>query len=96
MPNSKESLRRSVRLPDPRDIALELARRAAPAKISRAAAPESDQTYPYVIHVSHPVTKLEELQLTMARVLGRPVAVMPHPCATAEEWTQRYARPPKP
>jgi hypothetical protein len=94
MPNSKELSRRSVRLPEPRDIALELARRAARSQAPHTAAAEGDQAYPYVIRVSDPVTRVEQLQLRMVRVLGRPIAIMPHPCESAEEWTQRYAKPP--
>jgi hypothetical protein len=45
-----------------------------------------------VIRLSDPPTGLEQLQLAMARKLEQPVAIMPHPSATAEEWIERYGR----
>ena len=108
MPNSKESSRRSARLPDPRDIARELDRRAERSHPSHAPVPDDPHAYPYVIRLSDPATRVEQLQLMMARVLGRPIAIMPHHCESFEEWTVRYrpglirpvleasANPPKP
>ncbi len=93
MPNSNASWRASIRLPDPRDVAWELARRAA-RQPSHVFTRNGERGCPYVVRVSDPPTRLEHLQLAIARKLGQPVAIMPHPCATADEWIARYARAP--
>jgi hypothetical protein len=40
--------------------------------------------------LSEPPTPLERLQLMAARLLQRPVAIVPHPCKTTDEWMERY------
>jgi hypothetical protein len=70
-----------------RAISVELARRAA----VRDGAPQcGSETAPYVIRVSDPITPIERLQLIAARLQGTPIAIMPHPCKTADEWMGRY------
>jgi hypothetical protein len=44
-----------------------------------------------LVRVSTPPTPSERLLLAAVRVLRSPHAIMPHPCATAEEWLARYA-----
>ena len=44
-----------------------------------------------VVRLSHPPTKSEQLLLTAVRLLRSPHAIMPHPCATVEEWLEQYA-----
>jgi hypothetical protein len=65
------------RASSPADIAAEIMRRAGGR---------------YVVHLSEPPTPLERLQLMAARLQGTPIAIMPHPCKTLEEWDRRYAR----
>jgi hypothetical protein len=67
------------------DLAEEIVRRAS--KVDEAGA----SILPYVIHLSDPPTAQERLQLAAVRLLGKPVAIMPTPCATVEEWLARYA-----
>jgi hypothetical protein len=43
--------------------------------------------------MSDPPTTLERLELLAARLRGTPVAIMPHPCKTADEWMERYGTP---
>jgi hypothetical protein len=45
----------------------------------------------YVVRISDPMTARERLQLAAARLQRSPVAIMPHRCATADEWFARYA-----
>jgi hypothetical protein len=45
-----------------------------------------------VVRVSAP-TKPEQLLSAAVRLLRSPHAIMPQPCATAEEWLARYAPP---
>jgi hypothetical protein len=45
----------------------------------------------YVIRLSKPPTVAERLQLMAARLERRPIVIMPHKCASAEEWMQQYA-----
>jgi RecA-family ATPase len=40
-----------------------------------------------------PPKACERLQLAAARILRRPIAIMPAKCLTVEEWLERYARP---
>lgn len=44
-----------------------------------------------LIRVSDPPTQSETLLLAAVRVLRSPHAIMPHPCKTMDEWTQRFA-----
>jgi hypothetical protein len=46
-----------------------------------------------LVRVSDPPTRSEQLLLSAVRLLRSPHAIMPHPCATAEEWLARYAPP---
>jgi hypothetical protein len=96
MPNSNDLSRSWTRLPDPREVALEIARRAARARSpieGLAAGALTAETYrPYVIRVSDPITTHERLQLVAARLQKTPVAVMPHKCKSVDEWAARYAR----
>jgi hypothetical protein len=46
-----------------------------------------------LVRVSEPPTKSEQLLLSALRLLRSPHAIMPHPCATFEEWLERYAPP---
>jgi hypothetical protein len=59
-----------------RDVAAEIVRRAG---------------RPYVIRLSDPPTPSERLQLTAARLMRWPVAIMPAKCRTIDEWLDRYA-----
>ena len=90
MQKSNKPLPPSVQLPSPRELALEIARRAA----VRAGRPHSPGIMPYVVRVSNPITAFEKLQLAAARLARTPVAIMPHRCPTMDEWTARYAQAP--
>jgi hypothetical protein len=68
-----------------RALAEEILRRAG--KVDETGA----RVLPYVIHLSDPPTPGERLQLAAVRLLGKPVAIMPTPCATVEEWLERCA-----
>ena len=63
--------------PNPHDLAAEIVRRAGGG---------------VVVRLSEPPTPLERLQLMAARLLGKPIAIMPHPCKTTDEWMERYGR----
>ena len=69
--------RRARDVSDARDIAAEIVRRAG---------------RPYVIRLSEPPTAAERLQLTAARLMRWPIAIMPRRCATVAEWLARYGR----
>ena len=43
-----------------------------------------------VIRLSSPPTPEERLQLLAARLQRRPFVIMPHKCATVDEWMARY------
>jgi hypothetical protein len=43
-----------------------------------------------LIRLSNPPTQSERLLLAAVRLLRSPHAIMPHPCRTVGEWTQRY------
>jgi hypothetical protein len=45
-----------------------------------------------LVRVSEPPSKSEQLVLSALRILRSPHAIMPHPCATFDEWLARYAR----
>jgi hypothetical protein len=61
----------------PADLAAEIVRRAG----GRA-----------VVHLSEPPTPIERLQLLAARLEGKPVAIMPRPFKSLEEWDQYAAK----
>ena len=44
----------------------------------------------HVIRLSVPPTPSERLQLAAARLQRIPIAIMPMPCRTMDEWLQRY------
>ena len=44
------------------------------------------------MRLSEPPTPLEHLQLMAARLLRRPIAIMPRKCKTMQEWTARYGK----
>jgi hypothetical protein len=62
------------------DIAAEIIRRAA---VTAGGG--------YVVRLSKPPARQELLQLLAARLERRPIAIMPHKCATVDEWLARYA-----
>ena len=65
-----------------RDLAAEVVRRCA----------EVGGSASYVVRISDPPTANERLQLAAARILRRPIAVMPAKCLTAGEWIGRFGR----
>jgi hypothetical protein len=44
-----------------------------------------------VVRVSDPRTRAERVQLAAAALLRIPIVIMPHRCATSDEWFARYA-----
>ena len=68
------------RPPSAHDIAAEVIR----------CAKDDDGRDRYVVHLSDPPTTQERLQLLAARLQRTPIAIMPHKCATMDEWTERY------
>ena len=72
---------RSRRQPSAHDIAAEIIRRAESS---------SETGGGYVVRLSNPPTAQERLQLLAARLQRTPIVIMPHKCATMEEWTERY------
>ena len=69
-----------------RDIAEEIVRRAIVGEPGR-------ERLPYVLHLSDPPTQHQRLQLAAVRLMRHPVAIMPVPCATVQEWVERYGKP---
>jgi hypothetical protein len=65
-----------------RDIAAEIVRRVT------AANPRGG----YVVRLSDPSKPSERLELMAAHLERRPIVIMPHKCATVEEWLERYAK----
>lgn len=65
--------------PKPHDIAAEIIRRSA---VDGGG---------HVVRVSKPPTWHERLQLLAARLERRPIVIMPHKCASSDEWVARYA-----
>jgi hypothetical protein len=63
-----------------RDIATEVVRRATAAQ---------GQDGGYAVRLSNPPTPQERLQLLAARLQGTPIAIMPHPCKSTDEWVAR-------
>lgn len=75
-------------IPDVRDVAAEIVRRAPSSQGADAAAGRLS-----VIRLSDPPTASERLQLAAARLMSWPVAVMPVKCQTVDEWLRRYTPP---
>jgi hypothetical protein len=48
-----------------------------------------------LVRLSNPITRIERLQLAAARLQGTPIVVMPHRCATTEEWLDQFAPSPQ-
>lgn len=46
----------------------------------------------YVLRLSEPATTEELSQVLCARAEGRRIAIMPHRCATADEWLAKCGR----
>jgi hypothetical protein len=64
------------------DIAAEIIRRVTEANAKTGGG--------YVIRLSDPPAPGERLQLLAARLQGTPFAIMPHKCATVEDWLGRH------
>ena len=69
--------------PTAHDVAAEIIRRAA----------TKDGHPRYVVRLSKPPTLAERMQLVAARLERRPIVIMPHKCASMDEWLQQYALP---
>ena len=67
---------------DAKDIAAEI--------IRRAAGNDDLSMTAYVLRLAHPPTFQERLQLMAARLQRRPIVIMAHKCASADEWMARY------
>ena len=74
---------RSAARPELRDLAAEIIRRAAVLS-------GNGTQGGYVVRLSKPPTWHEQLQLVAACLERRPIAIMPHKCATMDEWVERY------
>jgi hypothetical protein len=61
------------------DLAAEIVRRAG-----------GEDNLGYVVHLSHPPTNRERLLLAAHRLTGKPLAIMPNPCGSVEEWIGCY------
>ncbi len=59
--------------------------------VRRATAANAETRGGYVVRLSKPPTTAERLQLLAARLERRPIAIMPHKCASVDEWMERYA-----
>jgi hypothetical protein len=70
------------RKPDARDLAAEIVRRCAEAGVSAG----------YVVAISDSPTTSEPLQLATARILRRPIAIVPTKCKSIAEWLGRFGR----
>jgi hypothetical protein len=68
---------------DARDLAAEIVRRCAAA----------DGAASYVVCLSDPPSAHERLQLAAARILRRPIAIMPAKCLSVGEWIARFGLP---
>ena len=67
---------------DARDLAAEIVKRCA----------EAGGSISYVVCISDPPTANERLQLAAARILRRPIALMPAKCLSVGEWIARFGR----
>jgi hypothetical protein len=67
---------------DARDLAAEIVRRCAAAGGSAS----------YVVRLGDPPTANERLQLAAARILRRPIAIMPTKCLNVAQWIARFGR----
>ncbi len=70
------------RRPDAHALAAEIVRRVM--------ADQGADRLPYVVRLSEPPTSSERLQLMAARLTRTPIVIMPHKCATMDEWLERY------
>jgi hypothetical protein len=70
------------RRPEPHDIAAEIIRRVTANTQTGGG---------YVVRLSKPPTPTERLQLIAARLERRPIVIMPHKCATFDQWLEQYA-----
>ena len=71
------------RRPEPHDIAAEIIRRVTATSTQTGGG--------YVVRLSKPPTPTERLQLIAARLERRPIVIMPHKCATFDQWLEQYA-----
>jgi hypothetical protein len=69
--------------PEAHDIAAEIVRRATMGN--------EGGRFSYVVRLSEPPTLRERLQLLAARLERRPIVILPHKCATVDEWLRRYS-----
>jgi hypothetical protein len=89
MPNLKNSSISSTQLPNPHDLAYEIARRALGIELLDGEN-AARGGLPYVIRVSRPKTTKERLQLAAAaRLLRIPVAILPHKCDSLDDWDRQ-------
>ena len=58
--------------------------------VRRVTAANAETDGGYVVRLSDPPTPTERLQLLGARLEHRPIVIMPHKCASIEEWLARY------
>ena len=75
------------------EAASEADQQAAALEIVRREAIRSGRTARAVlslVRVSEPPTPPERLVLSAVRLLRSPHVIMPHPCATLDEWIARY------
>jgi hypothetical protein len=68
---------------EPHDVAAEIIRRAG-----------GNANLGYVVHLSDPPTVQERLIFAASRLAGQPFAILPKPCASVEEWLNRYGTRP--
>lgn len=68
--------------PTTQDVAAEIVRRVTAANTKTGGG--------YVVRLSDPPTRGEQLELIAARLERRPIAIMPHKCSK-DEWIARYA-----
>lgn len=73
---------RRPRKSDACDLAAEIVRRCAEAGVSAG----------YVVSISNPPSASERLQLAAARILRRPIAIMPAKCKSVAQWVARFGR----
>jgi len=77
--------KRSKTRVDVREVAAEIVRRAAGA--------DGNGSSRYVVRRSDPPTAHEQLQLAAARILRRPIAIMPAKRLSVGEWIARFGLP---
>jgi len=69
-----------LKKPSLRELAAEIIRRAS----------SPDGVKRYAVRVSDPPTSSERLQLIAARLEARPIVILPHKCATVDNWIEQY------